>query len=217
MSGILKNPVISSMLRTAKLRSYPKGQTILFPEDFTAHLFILKKGAVTMGDIDDQDYQKILHIFGPPALFPMVSFSEDTVRVSWYYTALTDCEVYLLPYDTLKKRLASVEGGTARNLLLQQLLKEVHELLVRVNSFNKTTSFDKLRAALEFLATHHTKTTTTSWQRVTIPITHQILAALTGLTRETVSITLRQMQEQKLVRYASAGKLYINRTKLSRL
>ncbi len=216
MSSILDNPVVAPLLRDATLRTYPKGHTILFPQDLPAYLFILKKGAVTMSDIDDQDYQKILHIFGPPAIFPMVSFSEDTVGVSWHYTALTDCEVYLLSYDILKKRLESADSTTAYNLLLQQLLKEVHELLVRLNSFNKTTSFDKLHAALRFLATHHTKNTTGAWQRVTIPVTHQILAALTGLTRETVGSTLKQMQEQKIVRYPAPGKLYINQTKLAK-
>lgn len=216
MSGILHNPVIAPMLKEAKLRTYPKGQTILFPNDYTAYLFVIKKGAVTMSDIDDQNNEKILHIFGAPALFPMVSFSDETAAASWYYGALTDCEVYLLPYDTLKQRLESADGITAYNLLLQQLLKEVHELLVRLNSFNKTSSTDKLLAALKFLATHHAKTATGAWHRVTLPVTHQILAALTGLTRETVSVALRQMQEQKLVRYPSPGKLYINRSKLNK-
>jgi CRP-like cAMP-binding protein len=217
MPTILKNPVIEPMLKTARLRKYSKGQTILYPEDRTADLYLIHEGAVSMHDIDDQGNRKVLHIFGPPALFPMVSFSTELAVTSWFYTALVDTQVYLLSYAELKKKLEEVDGMTAYNLLLTQLLGEVHELLVRINCSTRATSLGKLTVALRFLAVHHTKARSGSWQPVKFPVPHQLLADMTGLTRETVSLTLKQLQADKVVRHSMPGKLELNCSRLYKL
>jgi CRP-like cAMP-binding protein len=217
METLLSNSVIAPMLKEARLRIYEKGQNILYPDDVTAHLFVIKRGAVTMYDIDDQGMQKVLHIFGPPALFPMVSFSAPAATVSWFYSALTRTEVYLLPYLELKERLENAEGTAAYNLLLRQLLCEVHELVVRINSGTRTNSLGKLVAALKFLAVHHSRSQPTGWARVVFPVSHQLLADMTGLARETVTISMKQLQQYKAVRNGSGSRLEVHNERLGKI
>jgi len=125
--------------------------------------------------------------------------------------------VYILPYTEFKERLDRIDGTTAYNLLLGQLLEEVHELLTRISHSTKSSSEERLIAALKFLAKHHVKARSTPWYPVNFPVPHHLLADMTGLTRETVSVTLKQLQTKKLVRYLSNGKLEINPTRLSKM
>jgi len=214
MDTLLTNPVIAPMLEEVRLRTYQKGQIVLYPDDQILQLFVIKKGAITMYDIDDQGNQKVVHIFGAPALFPMVSFTTDTASTAWFYGALVQTEVYVLPYSELKKRLESAEGVAAYNLLLRQLLSEVHELVVRVSSSSKTNSLDKLVAALRFLAVHHSRERATGWRRVMFPVSHQLLADMTGLARETVTLTMKQLLQRRAVRYGATSRLEINMARL---
>lgn len=154
--------------------------------------------------------RKILYIFGEATLFPLVSFLEKHVESSWFYAALADTEVYLVPYEDFTKKLKATDGFTAYNLLLQQINTEFHELLLHISDHAKTDSAEKLISMLLFLLEHHTKKTSTPWRPVRFPVTHQLLADMTGLTRETVSLTLKDFASKKLVRYHEKGKLELN-------
>lgn len=217
MPNVLHDPTIAAMIKGAQLRTYAKGQTILYPDERSLDMYIIDTGAVSMHDIDEQGNRKILHIFGPPALFPMVSFSTDTVTSGWFYTALTDTQVFVLPYAKLKDRLETLNDPTAYSSLLKQLLDEVHELLVRMANSMKATSEERLVGALKFLAKHHTKARSSNWSPVNFPVQHHLLADMTGLTRETVSVSMKQLQQKKLVRYLAPGKLEINTTRLYKM
>lgn len=215
MENLQANSVIAPMIAQAQLRTYPKGQTILYPDDPTSHLFLIKKGAVTMHDVDGRQHHKTLHIFGPPALFPMVSFASDTASASWFYTTLMKTEVYLLPYLELKQRLEEPDSAATYNLLLKQLLNEVHELIVRISSSTKTNSLGRLVAALKFLAAHHSQPRPGGWVCITFSVSHQLLADMTGLARETVTLSMKQLQQCDCVRYVSVARLEVQPKRLN--
>lgn len=217
MVSILQHPVIASMLTGTSVRTYKKGETILSPKEVTDYLFVVKAGAVTMHDLDSQDNQKILHIFGPGTLFPMTSFTDSLAISAWWYTTLIDTEVYAIPYTELRQRLEDSGSVDAYNLLLRQLLDEVHELLLRICNMTKTDRVQKLTAALEFLGNYHAKPAMGGWKQITFPVTHRLLADMTGLTRETVTLALKQFQEKGAVRYPSLATLELNMTHLKKL
>jgi len=217
MESLLTHLVIAPMLESARERTYGKGQIILYPDGTTPHLLVIKTGAVVMHDIDDQGNQKVLHIFGPPALFPMVSFSTVAATAAWFYSALVETTVYLLPYPELKARLEQPDGVAAYNLLLRQLLNEVHELVVRISSSTRTSSLGKLAAALKFLVVHHGQATTAGWSAIVFPVSHQLLADMTGLARETVTLSMKQLYESRAVRNGSRLRLEVHLERLSKV
>jgi len=214
--SVINNPIIRPLIKSAQVRTYAKDQTILYPNDENLSLYVIKDGAVAMENISEAGERKILNIFGVSTLFPMVSFMERRVTSPWFYTALVDTQVYLISYSDLTEVLKKTDGFTAYNALLKQLLVEMHELLLHISDHTKTDSTEKLISMLLFLLAHHTKQTSDPWREVRFPVTHQFLADLTGLTRETVSITLKEFTKHKLVRYREKGKLELNYSHLSK-
>jgi len=214
---MLTNSMLAPIIKKSKVRLYSKGQTIIYPDDPGLYVYFIKSGAVTMYDIDAEGNNKILYIFGPPTLFPMVSFIDDAVSSSWFYTALVDTEVYCIPYAELKSRLKEVESSAAYNLILAQALREAHERLLWIADHNKTDSSSKLISALLFLLEHHTNVASNTWRLVLFPVPHQLLADMTGLTRETISLTMKEFAKKHLVKYQLKGQLEINYTKIIKL
>lgn len=215
MEKYLENPVVAPLIKKAPKRRYIKGQTIFYPHDKLNEMFIIHSGAVAMHDLDSQDRPKILHIFGASTMFPMSSFSDETVTVSWHYTALTPVEICAIPYQTLKERLEKADGVEAYNLLLRQLLGETHELLVRLSDMHKTDGYQKTVSVLRFLAKYHAQPSSSRWCRITFPVTRQLLADMTGLRRETITGILKQLQEEDLVRSIGVSKMDISRRLLN--
>ena len=212
----MTNQLTSELIKASNIRTYSKGQTILYPDDNLAHLYVVKSGAVMMHDIDDTGNRKILYTFGPPTLFPMVSFLEKTAKSAWFYTTLMDTEVYVIPYDQFREKLQDKKGYEAYNSILRQALKEVHELLLHITDHVRTDSTEKIISMLLFLMTHHTKATSKSWRPVHFPVSHQLMSEMTGLTRETVTLIMKELAEMKLIRYPAKAILELNYTNLSK-
>lgn len=206
---------LSKLLPHAKLRSYPKGQIILYEGDAPSDLYIIKEGVVKVYDIDDQGNEKILHIAKSPSMFPMVFFTGGNDETRSFYTTVTDAEIYVIPKESAEAEM--LKDPQLTMYMMHWYSREVHEVLVRLSSLEKTTTRDKLIAALKFLSVHHAQERKSGWYRVDFPISHQILADMIGVTRESTTMVMKDLQNEKIIRNPRLTILEINFKKLIEL
>jgi CRP/FNR family transcriptional regulator len=200
--------LLKEAFKGVRTKHYPKGQIILYQGDPPLDVLLLKSGVIKIYDIDEQGNEKILHLLKPWAILPLAFFSGNDVPTRWFYAALTDCDVCVLPTEKLTPKLAAESELIL--LLTHWFSTEVHELLVRLSSLGKTTSRDKLLAALMFLATKHATQRRSGWMRVTFPVNHQLLADMSGITRESAAMVMKQFKDEQLVRHPRMTILEIN-------
>lgn len=192
----------------AKLRSYPKGQIILYEGDTPSDLYIIKSGVVKIYDIDDQGNEKILHIIKSPAVFPIVFFLGGNDQSRSFYTTITDAEIYVIPISIVEDEMKA--NSELAIYLMHWFSREIHEVLVRLSSLEKTNTRDKVTAALKFLAVHHSDERKGGWRRVTFPISHQLLADVIGVTRESTTMVMKELQKEHIIRNPRLTILEIN-------
>lgn len=200
------------LLGTARVKNFPKSQIIIYAGDQTPEVLIIKDGIVKVHDIDEQGNEKILHIVKAPTVIPFVFFSGPEDGTKWFYTALTDTDIYVLPQKQLNE--AMHDDADLAAFLVHAFSREMHELLVRLSSLGKTVTRDKLLAALKFLAVCHAKAGKSSWRLVSFPVSHQLLADMTGVTRESAAISMKELEDDKIIRYPKVTTLEINFDKL---
>jgi CRP-like cAMP-binding protein len=135
-----------------------------------------------------------------------------TKKIHSFYTPITDTEVYALSQDYVNEQLA--ENIEFASYLAHYYAHEAHELLLRISSMEKTNSYDKLKAALKFLAVHHAEARHSGWRRVRFPINHQLLADMIGITRESTTLVMKKFHQNKLIRSPRPTILEINFKKL---
>lgn len=193
------NTALTKLLVNARMKHIPGGQIILYEGDLPLEAYILKNGVVKMYDIDEQGNEKILHLVKPPTLIPFAFFSGMRDPLRWFYTTLTDCDVYVLPVDELKQYTHS--NPDLAEALTNAFSDEVHELLVRLSSMSKTNAREKVLAALKFLMVCHAIERRTGWWRVTFAVSHQLIADLCGITRESAALVMKGLQVDKIIRY----------------
>lgn len=192
----------------AKLRHYPKGQIILYEGDAPTDLYIIKSGVIKIYDIDDQGNEKILHIIKTPAMFPMVfSLGINSLSRS-FYTTITDAEIYVIPTSVVEEQMKA--DGELSLYMMRWFSKEIHEVLVRLSSLEKTNTRDKVTAALKFLGVHHSDGRKNGWRRVVFPISHQLLADMVGVTRESTTMVMKELQKEHIIRNPRLTVLEIN-------
>lgn len=205
-------PSLQRLLRSARQKHFPKGQIIMYEGDIPSEVYVLKAGVVKLYDIDDQGNEKILHIVKPPALLPFAFFSGGTYPIRWFYTALTDCDAYVLSEPKLMHNLQA--DGQLAVALMNDFSEDVHELLTRLSSLEKTNARGKMIAALKFLAVRHARERRSGWWRVNFPVSHQLLADMSGITRESAAVVMKELQDDKITRNPRITILEINKRKL---
>jgi CRP-like cAMP-binding protein len=204
--------VLATALENTRLKRVLKNQVLLYEGDLTTDVMVIKNGIVKVHDIDNQGNEKILHLLKCPAVFPFAFFTGGDTVTRWYYTALTDCEIYSMPKTQLRQLVAN--NTELSTYLMNWFSREVHEILTRLSSLSKTLAHDKVAAALRFLAVWHSVERRSGWKRVTFPVSHQLLADMTGITRESATLTLKELQADRIIRNPRATILEINPAKL---
>lgn len=204
--------IIDSALQGARLKSVPSGQILFYENDLPQEVLVIKSGIVKIYDVDEDGNEKILHLVKPPAVVPFSYFSGMKDPLRWLYATLTDCELYAMSY-------ADFKDLTAKNKYLADMLgsgfsDDVHELLVRLSSLGRTNSHDKVVAALRFLIALHSKKVKGEWWQVTFPVSHQLIADLCGITRESTTLAMKDLSDNGIVRSPRQTVLEINKSNL---
>lgn len=181
-------------------RTYSAGQIIIYHGDAPNHVMFIKSGAIKFYDTDNEGNEKIMHIAGEGSIFPLFYSFEDKKSVDAFYATVTETKVLLVPLLEFQSKLKTNAEYAFRTL--RWYAEEMDHIVLRLKSMEKSSAKDKILQALSYLCEQHaTKVSSKSqWYRLNFPLTQQTLADLTGLTRETVNVTLKDPELSKQVR-----------------
>jgi CRP-like cAMP-binding protein len=190
------------LLMNGKHHRLPKGQVLYVTAD-TMLLNVVKTGYIKRYLITNDGDHSMQAIYGPGDIFPLTPvfkaiFNKDIYRGPevYYYEAMTDANVYSINQTTLLenlekdtmlyKDLLNVSGVRLQsnierleNMSLRVAQRRIAHLLVHlVDKFGEKTE-------------HGTK--------ILVPLTHQNIADLLDITRETVNRRIVRLEEKGLI------------------
>src|SRR5205807_908960 len=84
---------------------------------------------------------------------------------------------------------------------LEDLMVEHLGNTMRLNALQHSRASDKLIYTLHYLALSHGRTVSSQEIEITLDLTHQDFANLTGLTRETAATELNKLKSQGVIAY----------------
>jgi len=201
------------LAQSAPLRKYPKGQILFYEGDSPTNVYVLKSGAIKIYDIDDKGNERIVHVISPPSLFPAVLFFSQAEASNTFYSTLSECEVYVVSADLVRRKLE--EDNSFTRYCLKWFAEDTREIMIRMASLEKSDAREKLLVALRFLAfMHGTPTAKPGWRRVNFAVSHQLLADMIGVTRESTTLAMKDLQKDAVVTHPKITTLDINTEKL---
>lgn len=175
------------------MRSYPKGQIIIFAGENPDCIYYLAKGKVRKYDVSYRGDEVVVNIFKSPSLFPM-SWAINKTTNQYFYRTEEPTQLHVVPVKAaikfiksspeitidvvgwlylvingLQGRIVQLMSGTARSRLL-------YELIVECQRFGKLDADG-----------HHV-----------LAANESDLAARSGLSRETVSREMSKLKSQGL-------------------
>src|SRR4030042_6318420 len=181
--------------RQFKLRSYKKGEMLIRSDDDPQGIFCLTKGYVRQYTISKVGIELTLHILKPISYFPMVWAINGTPNV-YNFEALTDVEVGRAPRDEVVTFIKDKPKIIFN--LMSELLEEYAESLTRVEHLVFSDAYRRVISVLLYIAKHF-GVDDGKRTKISQRFTHQDIATLVGVARETASNEMIKLERKGLI------------------
>ena len=196
-----KSPLLK-LLSSGKQHQFPKGQVMHFADERML-LSVLNTGYVKRYSITDDGSQSIQSIYGPGDIFPLTPvfkalFNKDIYlgQEVFYYEAMTPVIMHSVDRETLEAGLVA-EPEIYKDLLyvsgvrLSSNIQRLENMSLRVA--NRKVAHQLVHYANKFGKKGDHGIT------LQLPLTHQNLASILNLARETVTNCLTALQEKGIL------------------
>lgn len=179
-------------------RKYGKGNIVFFQGEAPRTAFFIQEGTVQVYAIDDEGNTYIVGFLSEGDVFPLDWLHNHASSTTFYYEALTACE--LLPIEK-NIFLDSLGNADIRTYMTDRFLSEAASGLIRNLALQQARARDKIIYFFYYLAMRHGKELASGLYSLGIPLTHQTIANCLGLTRETVATELGALKRAGTVAY----------------
>ncbi|MBI2086532.1 Crp/Fnr family transcriptional regulator [Candidatus Daviesbacteria bacterium] len=191
---------------------YKKGEIIIREDEEPAGVYFLKVGFVKMGAIFVNGGELTLNIFKPGSFFPMMWAIGET-KNSYFCQAMSEVKVYRAPKADVIKFVK--ENSDVLYDLTRRILVGMDGMITNVQFLLFGSSYNRIAAAILLLAKRFGEKTTNGPVVISLNLIHQDIAQLSGVTRETASIALKQLEKRGVISHLKKRFVVNNINKLT--
>lgn len=181
------------------LRQYPKKSTILFQGEVPDSVLLLRNGLVKVYGITGDGDQRTLTILSAGDIFPMSWVFGKSPACIYYFEAMTDCTVIAVSkevYESGVEQDPDLKDQIYRNYLSHYVAATMH-----IYALEHSYAQDKIIYILQYLATRFGEPQADGNQKIALRLSHQDIAEMVGITRETAAVELHKLKSRGLIKY----------------
>lgn len=179
-----------------RLLPLKKGELVIRPDDNPQGVYFLKNGYVRMYAIFEDGRELTLNIFKPHTYFSMI-WTIGNLTNTYYFQAMTEAELERAPKEQF---LEFIKGNPEIMFdVTRRVLVGLDGLLTNVLHLLSGSAEKRVVAALFLSAKRFGEKTQNGAIIIKLPLTHQDIANLAGITRETASIEMGKLTKKGLV------------------
>lgn len=174
---------LQTLEKLSLIRKYPKNMILFMEGDESTHLYIIKKGKVSVSVADDEGRQVILNYMGDGEYFGELSLVDGHPR-SATITTVTSCEFIVISRNSFLDLLKTNPDFAL--LITTALAQKVRDLTESVKDLALLDVYGRVSNVLDKLSDDS--------GRIENPkVTHQDIANMVGSSREMVSRIMKQL------------------------
>lgn len=196
------SPLLRKVLCGGKVQTYKKGDAI-YTTSRGDKVMLIDKGFVKRYMIKNDGSISTQIIYGPQDIFSFTNIYQYLIGQSiyggpeaYYYKALCDTRIYSMDLSLFKAELDGQPWPYRE--LFSEVGYHLQYCIHSIENIGISTAYGRAAHQLLFFARAFGQKTAKG-TRVVAPITHQDLADLLGLTRETVTLACVKLREHKII------------------
>jgi CRP/FNR family transcriptional regulator len=198
MNNLNPQEKMAAYFSESKIYQWKKKDIILQPGDDMQSIFFLKSGYVRMYNSLSDGKELTVNIFKPQTYFPLFLAFEN-IENTYFYQAMSQVHIQKASKNEVMNFVRS------HNDILFDFTKRMtigfHGLLSNLEKQLSGSVHRKVCSTLIMLTQRFGKQTSQGFI-IMIPLTHQDIADLTGIARETASVELSKLQTKGCILFS---------------
>lgn len=192
------NQAFRRSLSKYPLRQIKKGRPILYQGEIPQSIFFVKSGVIKIYNITATGEEKTVGYESSDGLMPLECLFGRSPVSLYYYDTFTDCQVHSVPKNDLLQFInESPELGA---VLLNRSISLYISSTIHLHALEQSKARDKLLYILQYLVMRFGKQVNTDEALIELRLTHQEIANLIGITRETASTEIGRLMKTGILR-----------------
>ncbi len=206
--------VLEALKPYATRRPVKKGSILIYQGEVPRSAIVVNRGIIKAYTLTNTGSEQIVAFYteGEPLSLTWL-FSRTNISL-YYYEAVEDSEIYTLPREKFHEVVNA--DAELKSLLFDYLVSNNSGLLLRVTSLEQQRAVEKILYTLYYLMFRYGTATDENTYSIKLKLTHNNIASLVGLTRETTATELAKLKRKGVLSY-SKNEYTIDKAKLERL
>lgn len=203
---------VMRFIRNQPKKVFKKGEILVYQGDEPEVLYGIVSGFVKAYDVSKDGVEQFVWLAKHRDVIPLEWLFAHSKKSPFFYTAFTDVVAYTIDkrafLDVIKDK------SDALFAIAEAISAKYSHIAQHLNATQKPKAREKLLHLLKFIAMRFSHADADGTEVVEVPFTHQDIASLLGLTRETTTLTLHQLKKEGYISY-DKNNFYIHRQKLT--
>jgi CRP/FNR family transcriptional regulator, cyclic AMP receptor protein len=189
------------LLRDNPPRRYKKGRSVVFQGEVPQAGYMVVSGIVRAYVISDEGEERTIGYYAQYDLVPPGWLFGVTNVSLYYYEAFTDCQLVTISKATFTDLRTNNHDFVAATM--QRMARLYVGATLHVHALEHSRAQEKLAGILHYLVLLHSTETGPGMHQIDLRLTHQDVAGMVGLSRETASIELAKLRKKGAITYQS--------------
>jgi CRP/FNR family cyclic AMP-dependent transcriptional regulator len=180
------------------VRHFKKDRPLFYQGEVPQTAFFIKSGVVKVYNITTAGEEKIVSYESEGSLVPSGWLFSKSPAALFYYDSFTDSQLYSIPKRDLISFVNS--NHAAATTLLDHYASMYTAAIMHLHALEQSRARDKLLHIFQYLALRFGKPLRGTTYRIELRLTHQDIANLIGITRETVTAEISKLSKSGTVK-----------------
>lgn len=210
---MLSKDILNILKDEGEVRHFAKGECVLKKDETTKRVYIVLHGMVTTEAVDKVGKRRSLFSARSGDLVPTGWVGRSTIKVEYDNVAFTGVECVSFTAESFKQM--SQKHPDVMFALLQGSDQRIHFAKRRIEMLVQERAEDKVLHLLNYLVKRQGESVDNAHVRVKTGSTQKEIAESLGISRESLSICLRNMLKSGLLKATEGDHLIIHKKKLA--
>lgn len=187
----------SSMTR----RTYKKRSIVLYQGEVPRHVYVVLKGVIKVYALTNAGEEQVVALLTKNDIFSLPWLFGSTNHALYYHEALTDCVLSCVDKEVFMSTMQ--KNQELQTTMLSSLARLYSGSLVHITALEQSRAREKVLTVLYYLCLGNGTEFKPGKYKITLHLTHSIIASLCGLTRETAALELSKLKKSGVVKYTA--------------
>lgn len=206
--------ILEALKPYALSRVVRKGTVLMYQGEVPRSVLLVRKGIIKAYTLTNTGNEQIVSFFTAGEPLALTWLFGKTSNSLYYYEAVDDCELYSIPREEFHQHVES--NPELKNRLFQYLVNNNSGLLLRITALEQQRAVEKIVFTLYYLMFRYGVKDSAGLFHITLKLTHNSIASLVGLTRETTATELSKLKRKGILSY-NATEYIVDKAKLERI